>query len=157
MKQLKGVSSLTLVTCMKIFCAEKDGENQVMSRYRKKMCPRNQLSQEMEQNDFTFFCTQRMSCRFKLSPSVNQMIRFSKQPQCDEASEQTASFFMHSDCVSCIWMQIDWMCRYIFVCFVHWIVFHTDQIRRSFMTLYSRVGLSAGNNKLLTWQLYLHF
>ncbi len=38
----------------------------------------------------------RMSCRFKLTPSVNQMITFSKQPQCDEGSEQTAGFFMHS-------------------------------------------------------------
>lgn len=46
-----------------------------------KKCPRNQLSQEMEQNDFTFLCTQRMSCRFKFTPSVNQVIRFSKQPQ----------------------------------------------------------------------------
>lgn len=80
-----------------------------------KECLGNQLSQEMEQNDFTFLCTQRMSCRFKLTPSVNQMITFSKQSQYDDGSEQTTSCFRHSDYVAFIWMQIDWMCRYTFV------------------------------------------
>lgn len=58
--------------------------------------PRKQLSHEMEQNDFTLSCTQSMLCRFKLTPSVKQMIAFSKQPQYDRGSEQTASFSMHS-------------------------------------------------------------
>lgn len=78
-----GASGVSSVTCF------------VRERMRKKGT-RKQLSQEMEQKDFTFLCTQSVSCRFKWTPSAKQMIAFSKQPQCDRGCEQTASFFMHA-------------------------------------------------------------
>lgn len=161
-KQLKWVLSLKSVfPHVKIFVRKEMREASDVKIWKK--CPRNQLSREMEQNDFTFLCTQRMSCRFKLTPSVNQMITFSKQPQCDEGSEQIASFSMHSDCVSYIWMQIDWMCRYGFVRLTS--VVCLLYALNSFLTLtfkyaahvvlkYSHFGPSVENNKLLTWKLH---